>query len=73
MAFTQTDLDNVNAAIAVGEMTVEVNGRRVTYRSIAELERARSIIQSDLASASSGSTSPRRGSFAVRFTTARGD
>lgn len=70
MAFTQTDLDNINAAIATGEMTVEVNGRRVTYRSIHELERARSIIQGDLATASP-SSSPRRGNFTVRFATAR--
>lgn len=73
MAFTQTDLDNINAAIASGELTVEVNGRRVTYRSIADLERARSMIQGDLAAAASGSASPRRGTYAVRFTTARGD
>lgn len=69
MAFTQTDLDNINAAIATGEMTVEVNGRRVVYRSIADLERARSIIQGDLAAANP--TSPRRGNFTVRFATAR--
>ena len=69
MAFTQTDLDNINAAIATGEMTVEVNGRRVTYRSIADLERARSIIQGDLATASQPAT--RRGNFTVRFATAR--
>lgn len=69
MAFTQTDLDNINAAIATGEMTVEVNGRRVTYRSIADLEKARTIIQGDLAAATPGS--PRRGNFTVRFATAR--
>ena len=59
MAFTQTDLDNINAAIATGEMTVEVNGRRVTYRSITDLERARSIIQGDLAATTQPAT--RRG------------
>ena len=69
MAFTQTDLDNINAAIATGEMTVEVNGRRVTYRSISDLERARSIIQGDLAAANP--SSPRRGTYTVRFATAR--
>lgn len=71
MAFTQTDLDNINAAIATGEMTVEVNGRRVTYRSMADLERARGIIQSDLSAASAGSKP--RSSYHFNFTTARGD
>jgi len=69
MAFTQSDLDNINAAIATGELTVEINGRRVTYRSIPELERARSIIQGDLATATQGTQ--RRGNFTVRFATAR--
>lgn len=73
MAFTQTDLDNINAAIASGELTVRVNDRLVTYRSVAELERARSLIQSDLAAAAAGSGTPRRGTYAVRFATARGD
>lgn len=73
MSFTQTDLDNINAAIAAGEMTVETQGRRVTYRSIDELLKARSTIQSDLAAGASQASNPRRGTFAVRFTTARGD
>jgi hypothetical protein len=70
MAFTQSDLDNINAAIATGEMTVEVNGRKVTYRSIRELERARTIIQGDLA-ADANTSSTRRGTYTVRFATAR--
>lgn len=71
MAFTQTDLDNINAAIATGELTVEVNGRRVTYRSVDDLLKARSAIQSDLAAASAGNRP--RSSYHFRFTTARGD
>lgn len=69
MAFTQTDLDNINAAIATGEMTVEVNGRRVVYRSIADLKDARALIKDELAAANP--VSPRRGNFTVRFSTAR--
>jgi hypothetical protein len=34
MAFTTSDLDAINAAIASGELTVRHNGREVTYRSI---------------------------------------
>jgi hypothetical protein len=48
MAFSQTDLDAIESAIALGELTVEIDGKRVTYRSIDELVKARSIITSAL-------------------------
>lgn len=73
MAFTQTDLDNINAAVATGELSVEVNGRKVVYRNMDDLIKARNIIQAELAGAAAGATTPRRGSYQVRFTTARGD
>ncbi len=73
MAFTQTDLDNIDAAVATGELSVELDGRKVVYRSMDDLIKARTLIQSGLAAAAAGSASPRRGSFQVRFTTARGD
>lgn len=71
MAFTQTDLDNIKTAIATGEMTVEFGGRRVTYRSMSELERAKTLIEGDLARGAAA-TKP-RSSYHFRFTTARGD
>lgn len=37
MAFVQADLDAIRAAIAKGELSVTLDGRTVTYRSIAEL------------------------------------
>lgn len=71
---TQTDLDNINAAIATGELSVEVNGRKVVYRSIDDLIKARTIISADLgATAPASAGSPRRGSFRVTFATHRGD
>jgi len=74
MAHTQADLDAIKAAIASGEQSVEVGGRKVVYRSVEELRKARDDIATELASASAISTSGvRRGSFAVRFTTARGE
>lgn len=74
MAFTQTDLDAVNAAVASGELSVEVAGRRIIYRSVDDLIKARNLITSELASAASaGTSSVRRGSYSVRFSTARGD
>lgn len=73
MAFTQTDLDNINAAIATGELSVEVNGRKVVYRSMDDLLKARTVIESDLSIAASAFSGPRRGSFRVTFATHRGD
>lgn len=52
MAFTQTDLDTVNAAIATGELEVELNGKRVRYRSLKDLMAARDLILADINAAS---------------------
>ncbi len=74
MAFTQLDLDGINRSIATGELTVEVNGRRVTYRDMSDLERAKKIIEADL-KAQAGSTTTggqRRGAYRVNFSTGRG-
>lgn len=72
MAHTQADLDAIKAAIASGEQSVEVGGRKVVYRSVDELRKARDDIAAELAGTATPSTSGvRRGSFAVRFATAR--
>lgn len=71
MAFTQTDLDNVRAAIASGELSVMHNGRRVEYRSVSELLQAESRISADLAAAAPGAV--RGGPRRFTFTTYRGD
>lgn len=73
MAFTQTDLDNINAAVGTGELSVEVNGRKVVYRSIDDLVKARNLIANDIAAASTAASGTRRGSFRVNFSTHRGD
>ena len=74
MAHTQADLDAIKAAIASGEQSVEVGGRKVVYRSVDELRKARDDIAAELAGAAAPTSSGvRRGTFAVRFTTARGD
>lgn len=73
MSFTPTDLQNINAAIATGELSVEVNGRKVVYRNMDDLIKARNLMQADMAASSAPASVPRRGSFQVRFTTARGD
>jgi len=49
MALTQTDLDALDRAIASAELTVSVDGKTVTYRSINELKRARDHVSSVIA------------------------
>lgn len=44
MAFTQTDLDRLDSAIAMGTLTCKINGKEVTYRSMSELMQARNFI-----------------------------
>ena len=68
MALTSQDIDNLDAAIATGELEVEVNGRRVKYRSISELKAAREHVASVL---QQGDSMPRRGVYRVNFTTSR--
>ena len=70
MAHTQTDLDAIKAAIASGEQSVEVAGRKVVYRSVDDLRKARDDIAAELASVTSTSA-VRRGSYSVRFATSR--
>jgi len=72
MAFTQSDLDAVNSAVASGELKIEMQGRLVIYRNMDDLLKARAIIVSELAASQAAPTAVRRGSYAVRFTSARG-
>jgi hypothetical protein len=70
MAFSQSDLDAIDAAIASGELTVSHNGRTVTYRSMDDLFKARDRIAAAIAS-QAGS---RRGvTYRYTFTTGRGE
>lgn len=61
MAFTQTQLDAIETAIASGELTVNFEGKSVTYRSMDDLVKARNLIKAELAAASS--TAPSRVSY----------
>lgn len=75
MALTQTDLDALDAAIASSELEVELDGRRVRYRSTADLIAARQHVAGVLvqdASDVAGSTA-RRSAFRFVLTTSRGD
>lgn len=70
MPLSQTDLDALDAAIATSELEVELEGRRVKYRSMNELLAARAHVASVIAGAASTS---RRSTFYPQFTTSRGD
>ena len=48
MAFTQTQLDAIDAAIASGELKITFDGREIVYRSIADLLKARDAIKAGL-------------------------
>lgn len=71
MALSQTDLDNLDSAIATGELRVQFNGRSVEYRSIEELKKARAHVAQVLASAAGGGRVPT--AYRVNFSTGRGD
>lgn len=70
MALTQTDLDALDSAIATAELEVEIDGRRVKYRSMSELLSARQHVASVIAAAS---PVKRTGGYRFNFTTSRGD
>jgi len=70
MAFSSTDLDNIETAIVEiatrGAAEVEINGRRLRYTKLSELLKLRDVVQSELNGATYG------GSLAVRFDGASG-
>lgn len=48
MAYTTTHLAAIESAIATGELTVTVDGRSVTYRSVGDLLKAKRDIEAGL-------------------------
>jgi len=51
MAYTQWQLDALEAALASGTLTLEFDGKRVTYRSLDEIQRAIEIVKKSLGQA----------------------
>jgi hypothetical protein len=51
MAWTQTDLDALDAAIASGALTVRYGDTSTTHRSLEEMRQVRTMIQQALATA----------------------
>ena len=62
MAWTNQDLEEIERAIATGELTVRFGDRLVTYRSMDELLAARVAIKRDLYAQARG---PSRASYSV--------
>lgn len=48
MAFTLTQLQAIEDAIASGELTISYEGKTVTYRSMTDLVTARNTIRAEL-------------------------
>lgn len=71
MALTQSDLEALDTAIAASELEVQLDGRRVKYRSIDELLKARAHVAGVLAA--SANTGGRRRAYRFTPTTYRGD
>lgn len=71
MALTQTDLDNLDAAIAAAELEVQLDGRRVRYRSTEELLLARKHVAQVLQGQGAGGAASRRSSYRPTFQTGR--
>lgn len=49
MAYTQQDLDELQAALKRPEQAVTFQGRRTEFRSVDEIQKAIATVQSDLA------------------------
>jgi hypothetical protein len=50
MSYSQAQLDNLESMIAGGVLESEYDGKRIKYRSMAELIRARDTVRAGLAS-----------------------
>lgn len=56
MAYVQSDLDNIRAAIATGALRVQIAGRDTIFRSLDEMERIEMKISSEINQAANPST-----------------
>lgn len=58
MALSQSDLDELDLAIASAELSVEIDGKKVTYRSIDDLKKARRHVADVLAKSTGRKSGP---------------
>lgn len=71
MAWTQTDLDVIEKAIASGQRRVRLDGREVEYHSISEMLKARDLIKSGVRAIENATAGIRRPTV-YRTRTAKG-
>lgn len=60
-----TEIAALEAALASGELTVEQDGERVTYRAVSDLVKALSHFQSKAATAAAGAASSSQFGFSA--------
>jgi hypothetical protein len=60
MAYTQTDLDNIEKAIASGQRSMQYNGRRIEWQTTADMLKARDTIKKEVDDAASKETGVER-------------
>jgi len=53
MAYTQTDIDNLERAMAKGVMEVEYSGQRVRFQSLNEMRAQRDAMKAEMAGSAS--------------------
>lgn len=56
MAYTQADLDTIDAAIATGEKVIQIEGKRIETHDANELLRLRRFIAAQLNATATGAT-----------------
>lgn len=54
MAYTQADADRLRSAIAKGVASAELNGEKLTFRSLGDMRATLAIIEAELAGLSGG-------------------
>lgn len=54
MAYTQQQLDDLEAAIAEGVTTVSSNGRQVSYRNLSDMLKLRDLMREELGQVGAG-------------------
>jgi roadblock/LC7 domain-containing protein len=67
MAFTTTQLAALEAAIASGELVVQHDGKRVEYRSVGDLVKARDLVRAELVASGLLATPTRGGSTVASY------
>ena len=58
MAFTLTQLNALEAALVSGQLSVNYDGKSITYRSVSELLIARNVIRGELLASGQLTASP---------------